>query len=87
MQVTINLPDKLVAQLAARWPEDLPHYVVERLVMEAYRDAMLTTRDVQELLALPDRLAVYALCDTYQIATVTLADLERDRATTRRVGL
>jgi hypothetical protein len=87
MQVTIEIPEKLATQLQTRWQDTLPHYVFERLVMEAYRDAMLTTRDVQDLLKLPDRLAVYDLCDKYKIATYTLADVQRDRATTQHLGL
>jgi hypothetical protein len=87
MQVTIEIPEKLAVQLQTRWQDTLPHYVFERLVMEAYRDNMLTTRDVQDLLKLPDRLAVYDLCDKYKIATYTLADVQRDRTTTQRLGL
>lgn len=87
MQVTIDIPEKLAVQIQAKWHDVLSHYVLERLVMEAYRDTMLTTRDVQDLLALPDRPAVYALCDKYQIATVTLADVQRDRVTTQRAGV
>ena len=87
MQVTIEIPEKLATRLQTRWQDTLPHYVFERLVMEAYRDAMLTTRDVQDLLKLPDRLAVYDLCDKYKIATYTLTDIQRDRATTQRLGL
>ena len=56
------------------------------MVLEAYREGMLTTREVQAILGLDDRFAVYALCDKYKIATYTLADLQRDRDTTRRLG-
>jgi hypothetical protein len=87
MQVTIEIPEKLATQLQTRWQYTLPHYVFERLVMEAYRDDMLTTRDVQDLLQLPDRLAVYDLCDKYKIATYTLTDVQRDCTTTQRLGL
>jgi hypothetical protein len=87
MQITIEIPEKLAAQLQTRWQDTLPHYVFERLVMEAYRDEMLTTRDVQDLLQLPGRLAVYDLCDKYKIATYTLVDVQCDRTITRRLGL
>jgi hypothetical protein len=41
---------------------------------------------VQAILGLDDRFAVYALCDKYKIATLTLADLHRDRDITHRLG-
>jgi hypothetical protein len=47
---------------------------------------MLTIRDVQAILGLDNRFAVYDLCDKYKIATYTLADLQRDRDTTHRLG-
>ena len=37
-------------------------------------------------LGLEDRLAVYDLCDKHKIATYTLADVQRDRETTQRLG-
>ena len=55
-------------------------------MLEAYREGVLTTREVQAILGLPDRFAVYDLCDKYKIATYTLADLQRDRETTQRLG-
>jgi hypothetical protein len=55
--------------------------------MEAYRDDLLSTRDVQELLGLDDRFAVYDLCKKYDIVLYTLEDLERDRETARELGL
>jgi hypothetical protein len=87
MQVTIELPDEFVARLQTKWHDSLPHYVRERLVMEAYRDDLLSTHEVQELLGLDDRFAVYDLCKKYAIILYTLEDLERDRDTARQLGL
>ena len=55
--------------------------------MEAYRDDLVSTREVQELLGLDDRFAVYDLCKKYDIVLYTLEDLEQDRATARQLGL
>ena len=85
MQVTIEIPEKLAERLQAQWP-DMPRYLLERLVLEAYRDDILTTREVQDILRLEDRFAVYDLCDKHKIATYTLADVQRDRETTQRLG-
>jgi hypothetical protein len=87
MQVTIDLPDEFAQRLQAKWQDTLAHYVRERLVMEAYRDDLLSTREVRELLGLDDRFAVYDLCKKYDIVLYTLEDLEQDRATARQLGL
>ena len=87
MHVTIELPDEFAQRLQAKWQASLPHYVRERLVMEAYRDDLLSTCEVQELLGLDDRFAVYDLCKKYDIVLYTLEDLERDRETARQLGL
>ena len=85
MLVTIDIPEKLAERLQAQW-RDVSRHLLERIVLEAYRDDILTTREVQEVLGLEDRLAVYNLCDRHKIATVTLADIQRDRDTTQRLG-
>jgi len=87
MQVTVELPDEFAARLQTRWQANLPHYVRERLVMEAYRDDLLSTHEVQEVLGLDDRFAVYDLCKKYDIVLYTLEDLEHDRDTARQRGL
>jgi hypothetical protein len=55
--------------------------------MEAYRDDLLGTHEVQELLGLDNRFAVYDLCTKYNIVLYTLDDLERDRETAHQFGL
>ena len=87
MHVTIELPDEFAQRLQTKWQDSLPHYVRERLVMEAYRDDLLSTREVQDLLGRDDRFAVYDLCKKYDIVLYTLEDLERDRETARELGL
>jgi len=86
MHVTIELPDELAQRLQTKWQETPADIARELVVLEAYRAGVLTTREVQAILELTDRFAVYALCDKYQIATSTLADLQRDRDTTQRLG-
>jgi hypothetical protein len=86
MQYTIELPDKPAEDLQARWT-DVPRHLLERLGLEAYRDDIVTTREVQEILGLEDRFAVYDLCNKHKIATYTLEDLQRDRETSQQLGL
>lgn len=87
MHVTLELPDELAQRIEAKWHDTLTHYARERPVMEAYRDDILSTREVQELLGLDDRFAVYDLCKKYDIVLYTMEDLEQDRATARQLGL
>jgi hypothetical protein len=84
MQVTIDIPEKLAERIQSHW-SDLSRHLLERIVLEAYRDEILTTREVQEALGLEDRLAVYDLCDKHKISTFTLTDIQRDRETTQRL--
>ncbi len=77
MQVTIEIPDALAMRLQTQWRDMLSHYVFERIVMEGYRDNLLTTREVQELLGLDSRFAMYALCGVRQAAVNALAEHRR----------
>jgi hypothetical protein len=52
MPVTIDLPDEFAQRLQAKWQDTLAHDARERLVMEAYRNDLVSTREVQELLGL-----------------------------------
>lgn len=87
MHVNFDLPDEFTQRLQAKWHDTLAHYARERLVMEGYRDDLLSTREVQELLGLDDRFAVYDLCKKYDVVLYTLEDLEQDRETARQLGL
>jgi hypothetical protein len=80
MHVNFELPDDLAQRLQAKWHDTLAHYARERLIMEAYRDELLASREVGEILGL-DRFDVEALCKKYQISTYTLDDFNRDGET------
>ena len=45
MHVNFELPDEFAQRLQAKWQDTLQHYVWERIVMEAYRDELLTSRE------------------------------------------
>jgi hypothetical protein len=55
--VTIELPNEFAQRLQTKWQDTLAHYARERFVMEAYRDALLGIREVQQVLGLDDRFA------------------------------
>ena len=80
MHVNFELPDDFARRLQAKWHDTLGHYAREHLIMEAYRDEILTSREVAEILGL-NRFDVEALCKKYQISTYTLDDFNRDGET------
>ena len=85
MHVNFELPDDFARRLQAKWHDPLAHYARERLIMEAYRDDLLTSREVGEILGL-DRFDVETLCKKYQILTYTLDDFNRDGETLKQLG-
>jgi hypothetical protein len=85
MHVNFELPDEFAQRLQAKWHDTLAHYARERLVMEAYRDELLTSREVGEILGL-DRFDVEVLCKKYHISTYALEDFNRDGETLKQLG-
>lgn len=54
MQITIELPDD-IAQRLAQTVNSLPQRALESLVVEAYRNELLTHAEVGRILSLPSR--------------------------------
>jgi len=57
MQVTIEISDEIAAHLQQAWV-NLPRKVLEVLVVEAYREDLLTRYQVGQILGLSSRFAV-----------------------------
>jgi hypothetical protein len=57
MQVTIEISDEVAAQLQQSW-DNLPRKILEVLVVEAYREDLLTRYQVGQILGLSSRFAV-----------------------------
>jgi predicted HTH domain antitoxin len=57
MQVTIELPDDLAARLQPVW-SNLPRKVLEVVVVEAYREQLITRYQVGQFLGLTSRFEV-----------------------------
>jgi hypothetical protein len=49
MQITINIPEDIGNQLQQNW-EDLPQKILEALAIEAFRNRIMTSAQIQELL-------------------------------------
>jgi predicted HTH domain antitoxin len=88
MQVTIDIPDQIGEELAARNAADLPRAVLEMVSIEGYRSERLTHAEVGRLLGLDHPLQVEAFLKEHDVPLqYTLEDLEQDRETHRKLGL
>jgi hypothetical protein len=56
-------------------------------VLDGFRACVLTTEDVRRLLGFATKLEVHAFFKEHAVPFYTLADLEHDRETSRRIGL
>jgi predicted HTH domain antitoxin len=54
MQITIELPEEIGHQLQQNWG-NLPQKTLESLALEAYRQGMITSAQIQNLLQLSSR--------------------------------
>lgn len=82
MQVIVQLPDEVAAQLGA----DVPRRVLEAVVLEAYREGRLTSGQVAGALGL-NRWETEEFLDQHSArAPYTLEMLQEDRRTLDRLN-
>ena len=86
MEIAIHLPDDIAQRVQAQW-EDIPRHVLESFVLDGFRARVLTTEDVRRLLGFETKFEVHDFLKAYEVPFYTLADLEHDRETSRRLGL
>ncbi|MGG6270262.1 UPF0175 family protein [Leptolyngbya sp. AN03gr2] len=85
MQVTINLSDEVATELQQRW-NDLPRKALELLVVQAYREEVITRAQVGQILGLESRFAVDAFLKQADAPLhYDETDLEDDRQTLRQL--
>jgi len=82
MQITIELPEDIVAGLESKW-KDLPRAALESLALEAYRSRALTAAQLRRLLAFKTRTQVDAFLKEHEIFDYSASDFEQDRETLR----
>lgn len=81
MEISISVPDDVAERLHSKW-NDLPRHVLEALVVDAYRQGVLTAAEVQRILGLPSRYDTDAfLKQAGADLDYTWQDLEEDLAT------
>jgi len=85
MEIAIHLPDDIAQVLP--W-QDIPRHVLEHIALEGYQAGHLSEEQVRRLLDYETRLEVHEFLKAHDVPLrYTLADLEKDRETHRRLGL
>jgi hypothetical protein len=87
MQLTVEIPDDLVARLNSGGG-DLARRALEALVAEEYRQGRLTKPDLRRILGFGTSDQIDTFLKLHEVwIDYTLEDLERDRAGLRHLGL
>jgi hypothetical protein len=85
MQVTLNIPDELAAQIASSGT-DISRAALEALAAEGYRNERLSESQIRLLLGFETRLEVHAfLKERAAWLHYSLDDLERDHESALRM--
>jgi hypothetical protein len=81
VEIRLNIPDDLAHQVASQG-EDPARMVLEALAIEGYRSKRLSESSVRRMLGFESRIQVHAFLKQHDVYLhYSLADLERDRAT------
>lgn len=80
MHVSIQVPDEIGAKLSAGW-SDLPRQALEALAVTAYRNGILTTREVRMMLGHSSRWATDEFLHNAGVAGYTEDDYRDDLET------
>ena len=79
MRITVELPEDIAADLAAKG-ENLPRAALEALALEAYRTEKLSIAQLRRLLGYQTRIQVHAFLKQHGVyVRYTVVDLEHDR--------
>ena len=86
MQVTLEIPDTLAAQLAAAG-KDPARAALEALAVEGYRTRQLYEEQIRRMLSYESRMQVHALLKEHDVPLdYSVEDLEQDMETLRGVS-
>jgi hypothetical protein len=86
MQVTLEIPDTLAAQLAAVG-KDPARAALEALAVEGYRTRQLYEEQIRRMLGYESRMQVHALLKEHDVPLdYSVEDLEQDMETLRGVS-
>jgi hypothetical protein len=81
MQITIELPEEIGNQLQQKW-DNLPQKILESLALEAYRQGLMTSAQIQTMLKFSSRWQTEQfLKENQAYLDYTEADLAEDLET------
>jgi predicted HTH domain antitoxin len=84
MQITIEIPDDLVATLSA-YGQDPARAALEAIAVEAYRQQRLSGYQLRTLLGISSRYELDGFLKERQVYDYTLEDFEKDLAAIREL--
>jgi predicted HTH domain antitoxin len=85
MQVTLDIPDELAAQIVSGGA-DLSRAALESLAIESYRTERLSESEIRRLLGFETRMEVHAFLKEHGAwLHYSLEDMERDRESALRM--
>jgi Uncharacterised protein family (UPF0175) len=79
MQVTVTVPDELVAALVPAG-RDPGRAAVEAMALEAYRERRITAYQLRMMLDIPSRFELDGFLKQHRVETYTAEDFEHDLA-------
>jgi predicted HTH domain antitoxin len=82
MQVTVEVPDGMVAALTSVY-ENPGQAFLEAAALEAFRERRITEYELRKLLGMSSRFELHAFLKQRQIETYTAEDFEHDFANLR----
>jgi hypothetical protein len=81
MEVTLTIPDDVVADLQNGSNQPLSRRLLEFAVIKAHEADLITERQVMEILGFKSRVELYEFFKQHDVrSNYTLEDLERDSA-------
>jgi hypothetical protein len=84
MEIKIEVPDDLVADLAADG-QDLSRAALEGLGIEAFRQRRIGEYQLRRLLGMESRWDLHAFLNEHKVEWYTLEDFEKDLANIREL--
>jgi hypothetical protein len=80
MQVTVTVPDELVAAALALAGRDPGRATVEAMALEAYRERRITAYQLRTMPGISSRFELDAFLKQHRVETYTPEDFEHDLA-------
>lgn len=88
MHVTLDVPDEIATHIRQACGPNIGRHILEAYVIWAYQHRELGEGHLRRLLGFATRYEFEAFLDAHHVPrNYTVADLEHDRDTARRLGL